>query len=67
VADEQEFFVPGIHQIEPAIPVPIRRRTHAEVMEMLAAAERRRNLGIDPARVIDGETVEPERKEIEGG
>lgn len=30
-------------------------------------AARQRRLGVDPARVIDGETIESARKEIDGG
>lgn len=30
-------------------------------------AARQRRLGVDPARVIDGETVQAQRKEVDGG
>lgn len=36
------------------------------IMEDQLEAARQRRIGVDPGRVIDGETVQPERKEIEG-
>lgn len=35
------------------------------VMEDQLEAARQRRIGVDRARVIDGETIQPERKEIE--